>query len=138
MSLISLVLTLIVVGVLLWLVNTYIPMDGKIKKILNIVVVICVVIWLLYAFGILGRPATPLAQQQRHFPFVQQSGIRGALLHKREVPLLSRYEATSLFRVAVTPWMIAIPIRHSTPTPIHLGGSASRWAPIAKPTMSTM
>ena len=55
MSLITLVLTLIVVGVLLWLVNTYIPMDGKIKKILNIVVVICVVVWLLYAFGILGR-----------------------------------------------------------------------------------
>ena len=44
MSLISLVVTLIVVGVLLWLVNVYIPMDGKIKKILNIVVVICVVI----------------------------------------------------------------------------------------------
>ena len=55
MSLISLVVTLIVVGVLLWLVNTYIPMDGKIKKILNIVVVICVVIWLLYAFGVLGH-----------------------------------------------------------------------------------
>jgi len=52
---ISLVVTLIVVGVLLWLVNTYIPMDGKIKKILNIVVVVYVVIWLLYAFGILGR-----------------------------------------------------------------------------------
>jgi bacteriorhodopsin len=55
MQMISLVLTLIVVGVLLWLVNTYIPMDSKIKKILNAVVVICVVIWLLYAFGILGR-----------------------------------------------------------------------------------
>jgi hypothetical protein len=55
MSMISLVVTLIVVGVLLWLVNTYIPMDGKIKKILNAVVVICVVVWLLYAFGILGR-----------------------------------------------------------------------------------
>ena len=55
MTLISLVLTLIVVGVLLWLVNNYIPMDGKIKKILNVVVVICVVVWLLYAFGILGR-----------------------------------------------------------------------------------
>ncbi|MDX6765444.1 MAG: Thivi_2564 family membrane protein [Candidatus Methylacidiphilales bacterium] len=54
MSLISLVLTLIVVGVLLWLVNNYIPMDGKIKSILNGVVVICVVVWLLYAFGILG------------------------------------------------------------------------------------
>ena len=52
---ISLVLTLIVVGVLLWLVNTYIPMDSKIKKILNVVVVICVVVWLLYAFGILHR-----------------------------------------------------------------------------------
>jgi hypothetical protein len=43
MSLISLVVTLII-GVLLWLVNNYIPMDGKIKKILNIVVVICVVV----------------------------------------------------------------------------------------------
>jgi hypothetical protein len=55
MSLISLVVTLIVVGVLLWLVNTYLPMDGKIKKILNAVVVICVVVWLLYAFGIFHR-----------------------------------------------------------------------------------
>jgi len=55
MSLMSLAITLIVIGVLLWLVNTYIPMDGKIKKILNIVVVICVVVWLLFAFGVLNR-----------------------------------------------------------------------------------
>jgi len=55
MSLISLAVTLIVIGVLLWLVNTYIPMDGKIKKILNVVVVICVVMWLLFAFGILNH-----------------------------------------------------------------------------------
>jgi 1-acyl-sn-glycerol-3-phosphate acyltransferase len=55
MSLISLVITLIVVGVLLWLVNSYIPMDGKIKKILNLVVVVCVVLWLLSAFGVLGH-----------------------------------------------------------------------------------
>jgi len=55
MSLISIAITLIVVGVLLWLVNTYIPMDGKIKRILNIVVVIVVVLWLLSAFGILGH-----------------------------------------------------------------------------------
>lgn len=54
MSLISLVITLIVVGVLLWLVNTYIPMDSKIKTILNVVVVIAVVLWLLQAFGVLG------------------------------------------------------------------------------------
>ena len=54
MSLVSLILTLVVVGVLLWLINTYIPMDAKIKKILNVVVVIIVIIWLLQAFGILG------------------------------------------------------------------------------------
>lgn len=54
MTLISVVVTLVVVGLLLWLINTYIPMDGKIKQILNIVVVICVVVWLLYAFGVLG------------------------------------------------------------------------------------
>jgi len=50
----NVVIALIVVGVLLWLVNSYIPMDGKIKQILNVVVVIAVVIWLLYAFGVLG------------------------------------------------------------------------------------
>ena len=55
MSLISLVVTLIVIGVLLWLVNAYIPMDAKIKKILNVAVVIVVVVWLLYAFGILDH-----------------------------------------------------------------------------------
>ncbi|MBK8478042.1 MAG: hypothetical protein IPL39_17565 [Opitutaceae bacterium] len=55
MPLLTVVLTLIVVGVLLWLVNTYIPMDGKIKQILNVVVVIAVVLWLLYGFGVLGH-----------------------------------------------------------------------------------
>jgi hypothetical protein len=54
MSLISLVVVLIVVGVLLWLVNTYIPMDSKIKSILNAVVVIAVVVWLLQVFGVIG------------------------------------------------------------------------------------
>lgn len=49
-----LAVVLIVVGVLLWAVNQYFPMDGKIKQILNIVVVICVVIYLLNAFGILN------------------------------------------------------------------------------------
>jgi hypothetical protein len=54
MPLISIVVVLIVVGVLLWLVNTYIPMDGKIKSILNAVVVIAVVLWLLQVFGLLS------------------------------------------------------------------------------------
>jgi hypothetical protein len=52
MPLIQLVVVLIVVGVLLWLVNNYIPMDGKIKRILNVVVVIVVVLWLLNVFGL--------------------------------------------------------------------------------------
>ncbi len=53
MSLVTLLIVLIVVGVILWLVNTYIPMDRKIKNILNVVVVILVVLWLLRAFGVL-------------------------------------------------------------------------------------
>ena len=53
MPLMSVIIVLIVVGVLLWLINNYIPMDGKIKSILNAVVVIGVVIWLLKAFGLL-------------------------------------------------------------------------------------
>lgn len=54
MSLISLIITLVVVGVLLYLLNNYVPMDSKIKTIINVVVVIIVCIWLLQAFGILG------------------------------------------------------------------------------------
>jgi hypothetical protein len=52
MPLIQLVVILIVVGVLLWLVNNYIPMQGSIKRILNAVVVIAVVLWLLNVFGL--------------------------------------------------------------------------------------
>ena len=54
MDITQVVIVLVVVGVLLWLVNNYIPMDGKIKSILNGVVVIFVVIWLLQAFGLIG------------------------------------------------------------------------------------
>lgn len=55
MPLINLIVTLIVVGVLLWLVNTYIPMDRKIKTILNVVIVIAVILWLLSAFGMMSN-----------------------------------------------------------------------------------
>lgn len=54
MSLISVVIVLIVVGFLLWLVNTYIPMARPIKTILNAVVVIVLIIWLLQVFGVIG------------------------------------------------------------------------------------
>jgi hypothetical protein len=54
MPLIQVIVTLIVVGILLWLVNRFIPMAGSIKSILNAVVVIVVVLWLLNVFGLLS------------------------------------------------------------------------------------
>lgn len=52
-SMISLVLVLVLAGVGLWAINSFIPMDAKIKKILNIVMVLVIVLWLLYVFGVL-------------------------------------------------------------------------------------
>jgi hypothetical protein len=52
MPILTVLLILIAAGVLLWLVNSYIPMDGKIKSIFNVVVVIIVVVWLLKVFGL--------------------------------------------------------------------------------------
>lgn len=52
MPLLTILIVLIVAGLLLWLVNNYIPMDRKIKSILNIVIVIILIIWLLKIFGV--------------------------------------------------------------------------------------
>lgn len=54
MSLVTLVIVLVIVGVVLWLINSFIPMQSTIKKILNVVVIIVVIIWLLSAFGVIG------------------------------------------------------------------------------------
>ena len=54
MPILTVLIVLVVAGLILYLINNYIPMDGKIKSILNIVVVILVIIWLLKVFGILG------------------------------------------------------------------------------------
>jgi hypothetical protein len=48
------VITLVVVGVILWVINSYIPMQSTIKRILNVVVIIVVIVWLLSAFGLIG------------------------------------------------------------------------------------
>ena len=55
MPLIHVIVVLVVVGVLLWLVNNYIPMAGSIKSILNAVVIIAVVLWLLSVFGLMSE-----------------------------------------------------------------------------------
>ena len=54
MPLVTVVMYLVIAGVLLWLVNNYIPMDGKIRQIVNALVVVVVVVWLLQVFGVMG------------------------------------------------------------------------------------
>ena len=54
MPLIQVLVVLIIAGVVLWLINKFIPMAGSIKKILNIVVVIVIILWLLSVFGVLS------------------------------------------------------------------------------------
>jgi len=54
MSLIGIVITLLVIGVLLWLLEAFIPMDATIKRIIQVIVIIVVVLWLLEVFGVLG------------------------------------------------------------------------------------
>jgi len=58
MPLINLVIVLVVVGVILWVINSYIPMQSTIKRILNVVVVIVVILWLLSVFGLIGNLST--------------------------------------------------------------------------------
>jgi hypothetical protein len=58
MPLMQLVIILVVVGVVLWMINNYIPMQYTIKKILNAVVIIAVIIWLLSVFGLIGNLST--------------------------------------------------------------------------------
>jgi hypothetical protein len=54
MTLVQIAVVLVVIGVVMWLINTYIPMMGAIKSLLNLVVIVVVVIWLLQIFGIIG------------------------------------------------------------------------------------
>lgn len=54
MPLIQLVIALVVLGVLLWAINTYIPMNATIKRIINVVVIVVAVLYVLSAFGVLG------------------------------------------------------------------------------------
>ena len=59
---IEIVITLIVVGLLMWLMDAYLPLDAGIKKIIHIVIIICVVLWLLNVFGVLGHGNIPVPQ----------------------------------------------------------------------------
>ena len=54
MALLPVIFIIVLVGVLLWALNSFIPMDGKIRNILNAVVVIVLILWLLQTFGVLG------------------------------------------------------------------------------------
>lgn len=84
MPLMQILIALIVVGVLLWLVNTFIPMAGSIKTLLNAVVVIFVVLWLLNVFGLfhslsrmhVGRARSALVQSGKAIGGLHTSGLR--------------------------------------------------------------
>jgi len=54
MSILTILVVIVVVGILLWAINSFVPMDGKVKSILNIVVVLLLIFWLLQAFGVLN------------------------------------------------------------------------------------
>jgi len=58
MSLLGLILALALIGFALWAVNTYLPMEATIKRVLNIVVLVVVVIWLMHVFGLLDELRT--------------------------------------------------------------------------------
>jgi hypothetical protein len=54
MPIMTIIIVLIIVGMLMWLINTYIPMAAPIKALLNVVVLILLIFWLLQSFGILS------------------------------------------------------------------------------------
>jgi len=60
MPIITILITLVFVGIILWLINNYIPMAQPIKMILNVVVVLCVLVWLLRVFGVFGTLSGPV------------------------------------------------------------------------------
>lgn len=53
MDIVSVIVTLVIAGVVLWAINRFIPMQGTVKQILNIVVIIVLIVWLLKAFGVM-------------------------------------------------------------------------------------
>lgn len=60
MTLLSLILVFVVVGLVLWLINTYVPMDPKVKTLMNVAVIIILVIWLINVLGLLGPLNMPV------------------------------------------------------------------------------
>ncbi len=58
MSLLTLIIAIVVVGIVLWAINSFVPMQGSVKKLLNIVVILILVVWLLNAFGLIDALST--------------------------------------------------------------------------------
>ena len=54
MPLISIIVVLCVIGVILWLIDTYLPLDPTIKRIIQIVIIVVIILWLLQVFGLMG------------------------------------------------------------------------------------
>jgi len=65
MPIIQLIVILAIIGLILWLIETYIPMDAAIRNIIRVVVVVAVILWLLQGFGLLSGITTPRFQPSR-------------------------------------------------------------------------
>jgi hypothetical protein len=63
---------LIIIGILLWLVNTYVPMNQRTKNMLNVIVMLCIVFWLLSVFGFLGSLG-PIPAFHNRIPFTDHN-----------------------------------------------------------------
>src|ERR1035441_7148538 len=90
MPLVTVVITLVVIGLLLWLVNRFVPMPGQIKAILNGVIVIAVVLWLLKIVGLFDNLSQfRIGQNTALIPIVITLGVVGLLLYmvNRYIPM---------------------------------------------------
>jgi hypothetical protein len=113
MPLVTVVIALAVVGLLLWLINRYIPMQGQIKAILNGVIVIAVVLWLLKISGLFGNltqfrigHAVPL------FIVVITLGVVGLLLYlvNRYIPMQGQIKGilNGVVVIVVALWLLKV------------------------------
>lgn len=101
MPLLQLVGTLVVVGVLLWAMNTYLPMDPKIGKMINLVVVVAVVLWLLKVFGVIDQARGIRIGAAQTESFAGVSAVLGEGATSYRIPPLLKYR--SVMKAGVAP-----------------------------------
>jgi len=113
MPLVTVVITLVVIGLLLWLVNRFVPMQGQIKAILNGVIVIAVVLWLLKIVGLFDNLSQfRIGQNTALIPIVITLGVVGLLLYlvNRYIPMQGQIKGilNGVVVIVVALWLLKI------------------------------